>query len=120
MSSIVVEPAPERAAVLPAGAAVPAVGTDLSLFVEPLGDGRARMDFAVDGITCAACMPVIEQGLSRVPGIESARVNLTHASSSASARWGSAPSPSTPRPSRARRPARRASCSSASASPASP
>ena len=81
MSSIVVEPAPERAAVLPAGAAVPAVaatGTDLSLFVEPLGDGRARMDFAVDGITCAACMPVIEQGLSRVPGIESARVNLTH------------------------------------------
>lgn len=52
--------------------------TDLSLFIEPLGDGRARMDFAVDGITCAACMPVIEQGLKREPGIEEARVNLTN------------------------------------------
>ncbi|MBY0363112.1 MAG: cadmium-translocating P-type ATPase [Phreatobacter sp.] len=53
-------------------------GTDLSLYVEPLGEGRARMDFAVDGITCAACMPVIEQGLAREPGVEAARVNLTH------------------------------------------
>ncbi len=52
--------------------------TDLSLFVEPLGEGRARMDFAVDGITCAACMPVIEQGLAREPGVEEARVNLTN------------------------------------------
>lgn len=52
--------------------------TDLSLFVEPLGEGRARMDFAVDGITCAACMPVIEQGLKREPGIDEARVNLTN------------------------------------------
>jgi Cu2+-exporting ATPase len=56
----------------------PVAGTDLSLFVEPLGDGRARMDFAVDGITCAACMPVIEQGLAREPGVETARINLTH------------------------------------------
>ena len=45
-------------AILPAAAATPDA-TDLSLFVEPLGEGRARMDFAVDGITCAACMPVI-------------------------------------------------------------
>ncbi|MCZ8317067.1 heavy metal translocating P-type ATPase [Phreatobacter sp.] len=36
------------------------------------------MDFAVDGITCAACMPVIEQGLKREPGIDEARVNLTN------------------------------------------
>ncbi|MDP2800765.1 MAG: heavy metal translocating P-type ATPase [Phreatobacter sp.] len=36
------------------------------------------MDFAVDGITCAACMPVIEQGLAREPGVDAARVNLTH------------------------------------------
>jgi Cu2+-exporting ATPase len=61
-----------------AAALPPVAGTDLSLFVEPLGDGRARMDFAVDGITCAACMPVIEQGLAREPGVETARINLTH------------------------------------------
>ena len=51
--------------------------TDLSLFVQPLGDGRARIDLAVDGITCAACMPIIEAGLLREPGIVGARVNLT-------------------------------------------
>jgi len=67
-------------AVDPPAAAAPAVpeATDLSLFIEPLGEGRARMDFAVDGITCAACMPVIEQGLAREPGVEEARVNLTN------------------------------------------
>ncbi len=64
-------------AVVPAAPATPDA-TDLSLFVEPLGEGRARMDFAVDGITCAACMPVIEQGLARETGIEEARVNLTN------------------------------------------
>lgn len=80
MTSAIVEPVANPAAALPSGTTVPvaSTATDLSLFVEPLGDGRARMDFAVDGITCAACMPVIEQGLSRVPGVDSARVNLTH------------------------------------------
>ena len=51
--------------------------TDLSLFVQPLADGLARLDLAVDGITCAACMPIIETGLQREPGIAAARVNLT-------------------------------------------
>jgi Cu2+-exporting ATPase len=68
--------APPAAAPVPLPAAPEA--TDLSLFVEPLGGGLARMDFAVDGITCAACMPVIEQGLAREPGIAEARVNLTN------------------------------------------
>ena len=62
---------------LPDAAAVPPA-TDLSLFVEPLGDGMARLDLAVDGITCAACMPVIEQGLKAIPGVVAARVNLTN------------------------------------------
>ncbi len=35
------------------------------------------MDLAVDGITCAACMGEIERGLKRLPGIRTARVNLT-------------------------------------------
>jgi Cu2+-exporting ATPase len=64
------EPLPDPAAVPPA--------TDLSLFVEPLGNGHARLDLAVDGITCAACMPVIEQGLRGLPGVVEARVNLTN------------------------------------------
>ncbi|MGL4286251.1 MAG: hypothetical protein ACRCVA_07905, partial [Phreatobacter sp.] len=40
---------------------------DLSLFVQPLDGGLARLDLAVDGITCAACMPIIEAGLRREP-----------------------------------------------------
>ncbi|WP_181699844.1 heavy metal translocating P-type ATPase [Chthonobacter albigriseus] len=38
--------------------------------------GRRRLELAVEGITCAACMGDIERGLKRVQGIASARVNL--------------------------------------------
>jgi Cu2+-exporting ATPase len=62
---------------LPDPASVPPA-TDLSLFVERLGNGNARLDLAIDGITCAACMPVIEQGLRGLPGVVGARVNLTN------------------------------------------
>ncbi|SHL56806.1 cation-translocating P-type ATPase [Roseibium suaedae] len=40
-------------------------------------DGVVHMDLAVEGITCAACMGDIERGLSRLPGLVNARVNLT-------------------------------------------
>ena len=40
-------------------------------------DGARRIELAVEGITCAACMTDIERGLKRVPGIVRARVNLT-------------------------------------------
>jgi Cu2+-exporting ATPase len=63
-------------AALPDVATVPPV-TDLSLFVEPLEGGLSRLDLAVDGITCAACMPVIEEGLKALPDVTTARVNLT-------------------------------------------
>ena len=52
--------------------------TDLTLFTQPLGNGLSRLDPAVDGIDCAACMPIIETGLAREPGIVAARVNLTN------------------------------------------
>jgi Cu2+-exporting ATPase len=52
--------------------------TDLTLFAQPLGNGLSRLDLAVDGIDCAACMPIIETGLAREPGIVAARVNLTN------------------------------------------
>jgi len=51
---------------------------DLSHFVRHLDTGVARIDLAVDGITCAACMAVIEGGLSTLPAVTRARVNLTN------------------------------------------
>ncbi len=51
---------------------------DLSAFIERLDGGIARMDLAVDGITCAACMARIESDLARVPNVTRARVNLTN------------------------------------------
>ncbi|MEP3048805.1 MAG: cation-translocating P-type ATPase [Roseibium sp.] len=50
---------------------------DWQSFVTPAKDGAVHMDLAVDGITCAACMGEIERGLKRLPGIKTARVNLT-------------------------------------------
>jgi Cu2+-exporting ATPase len=51
---------------------------DLSCFVEHLDGGLKRIDLAVDGITCAACMATIEADLARVPNVTRARVNLTN------------------------------------------
>src|SRR5215469_6477527 len=50
---------------------------DLSHFVRHLDGGLARMELAVDGIVCGACMRVIESGLAAMPDITLARVNLT-------------------------------------------
>jgi Cu2+-exporting ATPase len=50
---------------------------DLSLYVKRAEDGAARMDLAIEGITCAACLDDIERGLARVPGVTHARLNLT-------------------------------------------
>jgi Cu2+-exporting ATPase len=50
---------------------------DLTHFVHWDG-GRARLELAVDGITCAGCMAKIEAGLAAVPAITRARVNLTN------------------------------------------
>lgn len=52
--------------------------SDLSHFVQQGANGGARMDFAVDGLDCAACMPQIERALLAEPGVVGARVNLTN------------------------------------------
>jgi P-type Cu2+ transporter len=52
--------------------------TDLSHFVRHGDGGAARIDLAVDGITCAGCMAAIERGVSALPQVKSARVNLTN------------------------------------------
>jgi Cu2+-exporting ATPase len=52
--------------------------SDLSHFVRHTDGGAARIDLAVDGITCAGCMAAIERGISALPQVRSARVNLTN------------------------------------------
>ncbi|MED5020009.1 heavy metal translocating P-type ATPase, partial [Paenibacillus chibensis] len=46
--------------------------------IESLGYGTIKetMDFDITGMTCAACATRIEKGLSRMPGVSQANVNL--------------------------------------------
>ncbi|MCC5978292.1 MAG: cadmium-translocating P-type ATPase [Salinarimonas sp.] len=50
---------------------------DYSAFVTRDGDGCAQLDLAIDGITCAACIREIEQGVAG-PEIAQARLNYTN------------------------------------------
>lgn len=50
---------------------------DWSAFTTHPETGIDRLELAVDGITCAACMGVIERGLKMLEGVLRARVNLT-------------------------------------------
>ncbi len=55
----------------------PLVTIDFSSFVRPTEQGLASMDLAIDGVDCAACMVDIEGTMRAVPGLVSARLNLT-------------------------------------------
>ncbi|WP_213289031.1 heavy metal translocating P-type ATPase [Bradyrhizobium sp. sGM-13] len=50
---------------------------DFSHYVKHLGSGVAHIDLAVEGISCAGCVSKIERGLSAIPDVTLARVNLT-------------------------------------------
>jgi len=50
---------------------------DFSHYVKDLGAGLNHIDLAVEGVSCAACMSKIERGLSTLPDVTLARVNLT-------------------------------------------
>ncbi|WP_294533146.1 heavy metal translocating P-type ATPase [uncultured Rhodoblastus sp.] len=50
---------------------------DYSHFVKTDQEGRSRLDLAIDGITCAACLDDIETAMKRLPGVILARLNLT-------------------------------------------
>ncbi|WP_296713002.1 heavy metal translocating P-type ATPase [Rhodoblastus sp.] len=54
-----------------------AASPDYSHFVKTDADGRSRLDLAIDGITCAACLDDIETAMKRLPGVMLARLNLT-------------------------------------------
>ncbi len=60
--------------VLPASAATV---RDFSSFLRPLEGGGVAMDFAVEGIDCAACIAEIEDAVEAVPGVGEARLNYT-------------------------------------------
>ncbi|MCP8936987.1 heavy metal translocating P-type ATPase [Alsobacter sp. SYSU M60028] len=51
---------------------------DYSALVETRPDGSRRLELAVEGITCAACIGDIERGLATVPGLDRARLNYTN------------------------------------------
>ncbi|WP_370638234.1 heavy metal translocating P-type ATPase [Ancylobacter sp. Lp-2] len=50
---------------------------DLSLYLREEADGRPAMDFAVEGIDCAACIDEIEDAVEALPGVAAARLNYT-------------------------------------------
>lgn len=54
-----------------------AASPDYSHFVKTDAEGRSRIDLAIDGITCAACLDDIETAMKRIPGVMRARLNLT-------------------------------------------
>ncbi|MGO8737859.1 heavy metal translocating P-type ATPase [Rhodoblastus sp.] len=54
-----------------------AASPDYSHFVKTDAEGRSRIDLAIDGITCAACLGDIETAMKRLPGVMTARLNLT-------------------------------------------
>ena len=53
------------------------IARDLSHYVKDLGSGLCHIDLAVEGVSCAGCMSRIERGLSAIPDVTLARVNLT-------------------------------------------
>jgi P-type Cu2+ transporter len=50
---------------------------DFSHYVRDAGSGLSHIDLAVEGVSCAGCMSKIERGLSAIPDVTRARVNLT-------------------------------------------
>ncbi|MGP9819085.1 heavy metal translocating P-type ATPase [Salinarimonas sp. NSM] len=50
---------------------------DYSAFVTPGEEGACRLDLAIDGVTCAACIREIEDGVAGAPGLRAARLNYT-------------------------------------------
>jgi Cu2+-exporting ATPase len=54
-----------------------AADLDLATFAEPLPDGTHRLDLVVSGLTCGACVWLVEQALAAEPDVLSARASLS-------------------------------------------
>lgn len=53
------------------------VTRDFSHYIRAAGAGLRHIDLAVEGVHCAGCMAKIERGLTAIPHVTLARVNLT-------------------------------------------
>jgi Cu2+-exporting ATPase len=51
---------------------------DFEALVTHGDDGSRRLEAAIEGMTCAACIGEIENALANAPGLDVARVNYTH------------------------------------------
>lgn len=67
----------EHAAVAAEADGVEADDAALLALSRKLGDGARQLEFAVPDAHCASCIRSIETGLSSLPGVSAARVNLT-------------------------------------------
>jgi Cu2+-exporting ATPase len=50
---------------------------DLSGFLQPRDEGRRGLDLLVPDLRCAGCLAKVERAVSALPGVASARVNLS-------------------------------------------
>ena len=67
----------EHAITDPQNNSIEADGEALLALSRPLGDGARQLEFAVPDAHCAACIRSIENGLTALPMVDTARVNLT-------------------------------------------
>src|SRR5690606_13594739 len=70
LTDAAVRPAP-RAPISPSELADP------TAYVQPEADGAARLNLLIENLDCGACIPEIEGALRPLPGVLSARVNLS-------------------------------------------
>ena len=54
-----------------------ATGPDMSAFLRRTDEGKTRLDLLVTGARCAGCIARIEREMARLPGVASARLNLS-------------------------------------------
>lgn len=54
-----------------------AIRKDWSAWFKPTGEGLCRLELALEGADCAACLGEIERAMCAMPGVRDARVNVS-------------------------------------------